>query len=275
MISFVYPMPVGNALRISLQPPPSALYWKLLRKPTDDISGVSDADATIILDAGRNSVITDTAGLINGVTMYYMAFYWIGGAWVASASKGGTPNATFFDNSVDPMTVVRDRLELGLAVFVNRGEITNERGFIPVMTASPQVEEVPLPLVTIHLAADAPDMRSVGEMIANEGVPAGATDWHVLEGGFSKADLTIVAWCLNADERIAMRNCIKAVLMANLSVFEAEGLMLISWNFSDSEDFTSYAAPMYQSFCQFTCFAPSASESAEPIITDVTSRLIY
>ena len=271
MISFVYPIPVGNALRVLLMPPALASRWKLLRKGSDDISGVDDPLALVISE-GCEKCVTDTLGLINDVPVYYQAFYLFGSTWVASASKAGTPHAGFIDNSVDPMTVVRDRLELGLAVYVARGQLTNERGFIPVLTASPQIEEVPLPLVTVHLAADSPDMRSLGELIASDEYSGVDSMWHSFEGGYSKTDLTIVGWCLNADERIVIRNAVKSVLMANLPIFDAEGLLLVSWNFTDTEDFTSYAAPVYQSICTFTCYAPGAIESVEAAaVVDVVS----
>ena len=271
MISFVYSIPVGNALRVLLMPPAQTRRWKLLRKDTDDISGVDDPQALLISD-GRETCVTDTRGLINHVTVYYQAFYWAANTWVASNSKAGTPKIGFVESSVDPMIVVRDRLELGLAEYVSRGVLHNERGFIPVLTASPQIEEVPFPLVTVHLSSDSPDMRNVGELVAEE-YRLSDSLWHTFEGGYSKTNLTIVSWALNADERIALRNAVKAVLMANLPVFDAEGMLLVSWNFMDSEDFNSYKVPMYMTNCDFTCYAYGAIETVEPPVVDVISEL--
>lgn len=274
MIGLVQKIPSGNGLRVLLQPPAAATRLRLLRKESDVFSGWDDDSALVISD-GLDRSITDVSGLINGVPVFYRAYYLIGGTWTATASYEAVPEATFLDRSVDPMVLVRDRLELGMKVYVDRGQITHERGFIPVLTASPQIEDVPLPLVTVHLASDAPDLRSLGELNANDVFSGEDGMWHSVEGGYSRTDLTIVGWSLNSDERIVMRNALKAVLMANLTVFDAAGLLLVSWNFSDLEDFQTYGAPVYQAMCRFTCYAPSAVESVDPAIRDVVIHSVY
>lgn len=268
MISMIQNIAVGNALRILMQPPLKVVRIRLLRKDSDSFSGWNDQDAIVVSD-GLEKCVTDIDGLYNGVPVFYRAFYLVGATWYPTATHTATPEATFVDHSVDPMTVVRNRLELGLQVYVARGDIQQERGFIPVLTASPQIEEVPLPLVTVHLNSDAPDMRSLGEMVTNDTFHEESWNWSSFEGGLSKTDLTIVGWSLNSDERIVLRNALKAVLLANLPVFDASGLSLVSWNFSDTEDFNSYAAPVYQAICNFTCYAPSAVESVDSAIRDV------
>lgn len=274
MISLVQKIPSGNGLRVLLQPPAAATRIRLLRKESDDFTGWDDADALVISD-GKDRCITDVSGLINGTPVYYRAYYQIVGAWAQTSSFRAVPEATFLDRSVDPMTLVRDRLELGLKVYVDRGQISHERGFVPVLTASPQIEDVPLPLATVHLLADAPDLRSLGEVSTNDVFSGEDGMWHSFEGGYSRTDLTIVGWSLNSDERIVMRNALKAVLMANLSVFDAAGLLMVSWNFSDMEDFQTYGAPVYQAICKFTCYAPSAVESVDPAVRDVVIHSVY
>lgn len=270
----VQKIPSGNGLRVLLQPPAAAKRIRLLRKEVDGFSGWNDDSALVISD-GTDRSITDVAGLINGVPVFYRAYYLIADVWTATASYEATPEATFLDRSVDPMVLVRDRLELGLKVYVDRAQISHDRGFVPVLTASPQIEDIPLPLVTVHLASDAPDLRSLGELNANDVFSGEDGMWHSVEGGYSRTDLTIVGWSLNSDERIVMRNALKAVLMANLSVFDAAGLLLVSWNFSDLEDFQTYGAPVYQAMCRFTCYAPSAVESVDPAIRDVVIHSVY
>lgn len=269
----VQKIPAGNGLRVYMMPPASATRIRLLRKESDSFAGANDPAALVVSD-GLEKVVSDIYALFNGVTVYYRAYYQINGVWHETATKSATPEATFIDVGVDPLTVVRERLELGLQVVVTRGSLQHERGFIPVLTASPQIEDIPLPLVTVHLAADSPDMRSVGEAIRNDVYTDDDGLWHSFEGGFFRTDLTIVGWSLNADERIVLRNALKTVLLANLPVFDAAGLLLVSWNFSDLEDFTTYAAPVYQAMCNFTCYAPSAVESVDPAIRDVVSNLI-
>lgn len=274
MISLVQKIPSGNGLRVLMQPPAAATRIRLLRKESDDFSGWDDADAIVISD-GTERCVTDINGLINGVPVFYRAYYQIVGAWAQTSVFRAVPEATFLDRSVDPMTLVRDRLELGFKVYVDRGQINHDRGFVPVLTASPQIEDVPLPLVTVHLASDSPDLRSLGELNANDVFSGEDGMWHSVEGGYSRTDLTIVAWSLNSDERIVMRNALKAVLMANLAVFDAAGLLMVSWNLSDLEDFQTYGAPVYQAMCRFTCYAPSAVESVDPAIRDVVIHSVY
>ncbi len=274
MISLIQKVPSGNALRVLLMPPASATRIRLLRKDADTFSGHDDPAAVVVSD-GLDKSVTDLSGLINGERVFYRAYYLIGGAWTPTATASAVPEATFVDVSVDPMVLVRDRLELGLKVYLDRGVLSHERGFIPVLTASPMIEDVSLPLATVHLAAEAPDIRSVGEVIQEDVFTGTDGLWHSFEGGYSRTDLTIVGWSLNADERITMRNALKAVLMANLPVFDAAGLLLVSWNFTDQEDFQTYAAPVYQAICNFTCYAPSAVESVDPAIRDVVSNLVY
>lgn len=274
MISMVQKIPCGNALRILMMPATKPARIRLLRKESDSFSGWDDVNALVISD-GPERCATDTVGLYNGIQVFYRAYYLIGTVWHATTTVAATPEPTFVDVSIDPMAIVRDRLELGLQVYVQRGGIQHDRGFVPVLTASPQIEDVPLPLVTVHLAHDAPEMRSIGEQIGSDVYSNEDGMWHSFEGGYSRTDLTIVGWSLNADERMVLRNALKAVLMANLPVFDATGLMQVSWNFSDLEDFETYAAPVYQAMCNFTCYAPSAVDGVDPAIRDVVTQLRY
>lgn len=251
-------------------PPAGTTRIVLLRKDADTFTGWNDPAAYVVMDGMEKSLV-DTAGLYNGVTFYYRAYYWNGSVWLASGTKPATPAATFVDQSVDVVSVVRDRVDLGMQVYIQRGLLSHPMNHIPVMTASPLVEEVPLPVVTLHLASDSSDVRFVGDMIANDVFNGSDGLWHSFDGWFSRVQLTIVAWCMNADERAALRNALKAVLISNMAVFDAAGLMQVDMQFSDLEDFVTYAAPIYQAVCNFTCYAPSAVEGVDPAIRDVLS----
>lgn len=268
----VQKLPSGNGLRVLMMPPSSATRIRLLRKDSDSFTGHDDPSA-LLLEDGKQKSVTDVYGLFNGVAVYYKAYYLIGDGWVATATVSGVPDASFLDKTVDPLTFVRDRLELGLQVFVQRGALQHERNFIPVMTASPQIEEVPLPLVTVHLDSDQSEVRGIGELIGQDEFSSDEFKWHSFEGWFSRIRLSIVGWALNADERMALRNALKTVLMANLPVFDAAGLMQVDVSFSDLEDFNTYAAPVYQAMCNFSCLAPSAVESVDPAVRDVSVNL--
>lgn len=270
MISFIQPLAIGNALRVYLRPPPGAVRWRLLRKDVDSFAGHDDPSALLVHD-GTESVVTDVAGLYNGAQTFYRAFYLVAGAWVDSPSAVGRPDATFSDLSADPLTLVRNRLDLGLQQYVQRGILSHDHGRIPVMTASPLVEETPLPVVTLHVAADSSQERFVGEMLGPDWFDG--VDWHSAEGWLSRWQLTIVGWTLNADERATLRQAMKAVLMGNLSIFDAGGMSQIDLQFSDVEDFQSYTAPIYMANCSLTCYAPSLVDGIDPPIRDVVVKL--
>lgn len=255
-----------------MMPPASATRFRLLRKSADNFSGWDDASALVVAD-GREKVVIDHAALYNGVPVFYRAYYRVGGVWMASASVQATPSVDFVEVHADALSLVRDRLELGLSAYVLRGVLVHERNFIPVLTASPQIEEIPLPLVTVHLESDTSEIRGIGEVVGEDCL----VDQSIVsaDGWYSRVRLVIVAWSLNADERIVLRNALKSVLMANLAVFDAAGLLQIDLSFSDLEDFQSYAAPVYQAMCNFGCLAPSVVESTDPAIREVVTTLIY
>lgn len=269
MIAMVHAPSVGNALRVVLMPPQGVSRLVLVRKDADAFSGRQDPDALVIYDGPRVGAVLDSTGLYNGVPVFYRAYYLIGGAWLPTASVRGVPAASFADVSIDPLTIVRNRLDLGLRVYLERGLFSHPMGHIPVMTASPLMEEIPLPVVTIHVASDSSDQRFIGDIVSREVFNPDAFEWSGFDGWYSRVTLTLVAYCLNADERIALRNAMKTVLMSNMAVFDAEGLMQVDMQFSDQEDFVSYAAPIYMAVCNFSCYAPSAVESVDPAVRNV------
>lgn len=271
MITYIQPIAIGNALRLFLRPPAGATQWRVLRKDTDTFSGPDDAAALVVYE-GDELVLTDIAGLYNGLSVFYRAYYLIAGAWVASASISGQANATFADLSVDPLVLTRNRLDVGLQVYVDRGQLNHVNGRIPVMTASPLFEETPMPVVTLHVASDSSQERFVGDVVGSDWVGDDG-DWHSAEGWLSRWQLTIVAWCLNADERLALRNAMKTVLMGNLPVFDAAGMAQVDLQFSDTEDFQTYSAPIYMVTCSLSCYAPSMTDGIDPAIRDVVMTL--
>lgn len=275
MISMVYALVSGNALGVLLQPPAGVVRMRLLRKDADTFTGWDDPTALPIHDGPPERYVVDASSLYNGARVFYRAYYLIGGLWVATSTVPGDPVAAFNDASVDVLKLVRDRLDLGLTVYVQRGLLNHTMGHIPVMTASPLVEEVPLPVMTVHVASDSSDQRFVGDMVVRDTFSLADGQWHSLDGWYSRHQLTLVGWCLNSDERIILRNAVKTVLMSNMPVFDASGLMQVDMQFSDQEDFVSYAAPVYQAVCNFTCYAPSAVERVDPAIRDVVFQPVF
>lgn len=252
MISFVLPLAIGNAVRLILQEPQEAKLWRVLRRQDASFAGADDPDAVLVHEGTQCSVL-DYTGLANGSTVFYADYWWDGSAWNAGNVQQVTPGFSLDDQSVDPFSIVRDRIELGLQHYVDTGVLSNSLGRIPVMTASPLFEETPLPVVTVHLAND----DSVGRVVGDAVDIAFPFDIPESEGWLSRWQITVVGWSLNADERIALRQAIKAVLMGNLPVFDAAGMVQIDMQFSDTEDYQSYNAPVYMTSCYLSCFAPS------------------
>ncbi|MFL5900878.1 MAG: hypothetical protein ACJ75S_06730 [Solirubrobacterales bacterium] len=268
MIWLIQPLSVGNALRILISPPNSAARWKLLRRDVEDFSGEADPLALVVHE-GTDKAVTDFKGLLNGEQVFYKLYLLINGIWedggpVASA----VPGATMEDLGPDVMTLIRDRLEAGFKVYVERDEIRHDRNFVPVMTSSPQVEDTVFPMVTIHLQNQATEVRGVGEVSGLDSFDEEADLWLSVEGGFDRVQVTIAIWALNGDTRKLMRRALRAILQANLPIFDAAGLVTPSWSMQDLEDYQTYAAPMFQTICTFDCLAPASVQSTTPPIVE-------
>lgn len=269
MILLVQPLNIGSAIRVLLKPPQGATRWRLLRKDTDDFSGNDDSSALLVHD-GAELAVTDIAGLYNGHRVYYRAYYHIGNDWVASNTASGVPSAGFSDDSTDPLLLVRDRLDFGLSVYVERGQLAHSAGRIPVLTASPLLEQTPLPVVVVHLSSDSSSSQFIGGVMSGDYFDEDSGLWLSGAGWLSRWQLTIVGWSLNADERIVLRQAIKAVLAGNLEVFDAAGMVEVDVSFSDTEDFETYTAPLYMTHCTLTCLAPTQIGSTSAPIQEIT-----
>lgn len=259
---------IGNAIRLFITPPIGAVRWRVLRKTSNTFSGEADATAVLVADGDPN-VILDTAGLVNGTLYYYQDYYYDGTAWTAGTGVSVTPAASYGTGAQDVLSVVRDRLDLGLQVEIARGSLSPASGRIAVLTAPPVFEDTRWPVVSVHLESDAAQDRALGEEI----YPDVSLDGGLVEsfeGWLARVQLLIVGWCLNADERIALRQTIKRVLLGNLQVFDAAGFVQIDLAQNDTEDFTSYNAPVYQVLSHFSCLAPEYVSDETPSITDIT-----
>lgn len=252
------PLACGNAARIYFNPGFPFDAARVLRKADDTFTGHDDTSATLVF-AGKGEACLDLT-CRNGSTYFYKPYFLSGGLWSAGTSVSVTPQFAFADQSTDVQSLVRERLDLGLVAYAQT--IPHETGKIPVLTASPMLEEVRLPVVTIHLSSLAPDTRGVGEGLAP---PFDG------ESYLSRWQIEIIGWTLNADERKALRAAIHATLMANFPVFDDAGMVLCQFDFSDLDDFNSYDAPLFTTRCLFQCLAPSvvAETSATPAIARI------
>jgi hypothetical protein len=270
MISFVQPLPIGNAVKLLLAPPPTAEKVRVLRKLADTFTGETDGAAGIVYEGDDNYVL-DVNTLVNGTVYYYRPYYFDGTAWSAGLTASATPAATANRRGPDPLSLVRDRLEAGLKAEVAAGRLKHEQQYIPCLTAPPTFDGTAFPVVTVHLRNDASTGRALGEVLFDDVYDPVALEWGSSEGWLSRIQIDVIGWVVgNADTRIALRKAIQKVIIGNLSVFDQAGMVEIDFSQSDIEDFETYNAPMYQTMGSFSCMAPAVVEALDAPIDDVT-----
>lgn len=271
MIALIQRFPIGNSLRIFVTPPAGVTKWRILRKSADTFTGPDDTSAYLVSENDAVSVV-DSTGLINGATYFYREYDWNGTAWVDSGvSVSASPSATYHDYTTDVVSIIRERIALGLQIEIQRGNLQHEQNKIPVLIASPTFEDTKWPVVTIHVQNDSDGHRFIGEMAEPDWFDAQDFEWVGYEGWLSRVQLTIGGWSLNPDGRMALRKAIKRILIANLPVFDAAGLYEVTFSQQDHDEFQAYSAPVYQVLTQFSCLARSAVSSVDGAIREVVT----
>lgn len=266
----VQPLPVGNALRLFLEPPPAFDRWKVLRKGSDTIAAHNDAEAIVVHD-GDARVFIDSASLRNDERVYYRPFYTQddGASWVPGPSNFGTPAATYAEATTDVLSFLRERLEAGLAEEVRRGNLVNDLGYVQVFVATPSLEQdLVFPLVTLHLEKEDPAERAVGEEIGGYGFDAIGDD---TEGWLADTSVAIIGWDKNGDGRIELRKALRRLVLANMPLFADRGWTDINFSMEDVDAVNGeYPAPLYQAVGNFTCVAPTRV-TGDPDIATINS----
>lgn len=271
MISTVLPLPIGNALRLFLEPPAGSLEWRILRKGGDTFTDESDSSAVVAYQ-GSEKVVLDAQALQNGIAAFYRSFYWDGLAWSPSATARGTPNASYQDFSPDVLSIVRDRLDAGLQVEIARGALLPTAGSIDVLNAPPVFDDTRWPVVTVHLLTQQPGERAIGEEFASDAFDPISGNWMENEGWLSRVQLAVIGWSLNPDERIELRKALLRLVVGNLSVFDSNGMVQIEFSQQDVDAISGeFPAPVYQTVGTFTCMAPVVVGDEVDPITDVTA----
>lgn len=268
----VQPLNAGNALRLFLQPPTSAVRWRVLRKGSDTFSGPDDANAFVAFE-GDDKVFVDAAFLQNEVRAFYRPYYTTNGSdWIAGPTASGTPVATYKEKTSDVLSFLRDRLEAGLKVECERGTFSTDLGYVQVFTATPSLErDLSFPLVTVHLEDEDSSVRAIGDDIAGDGFNEIDQEWIEAEGWMDRVSVTLIGWSLNSDERLELRKALRRIIIANLPVFSDKGWQEISLNQKDVDAVSGeYPAHIFQVFSTFSCIAPVAVTSAVRPIKDVT-----
>ncbi len=144
-------------------------------------------------------------------------------------------------------------------------------GYIPTLTAPPTYEGTIFPIVTAHMDNQDRFASGLGEMVVADRQDPVTGDWTEIEGWLTTVQIRVISWVVaNADTRIALRQAIAKVLLANLPIFNAKGLSEVSFAQQDVEDTESYAAPVYQTITSITCLAIIAVDAVSAPIADVT-----
>jgi len=261
MISMVQPLHVGNALRLHLRPPAGALRWRVVRRADPAFSGPAPDPAQVVVYEGAENVFLDTAFLMNGVMVFYRAYYFTTASdavYTESNVANGTPVANYREQSEDVLTFLRERLEVGLKVEVERGVLQHQDGYIPVYNAAPSLETtIQFPVVTIHLESDDPTERGIGEVIAPDVFDQIGDMWGESEGWIAASRVTVIGWSQNSDERIALRKALRRLVIANLQVFASKGWQQIEFGQQDIDSINGeFPVPFFQVLGNFTCLAP-------------------
>lgn len=248
----IAPLYIGNALRLWIDPPATAKEWRILRKGSNSFAGHEDPSALLVYE-GDDTCFVDASALQNGVLMFY-APYWTadGTTWNAGPVANGTPSAAYVEATTDAQTLVRDRLEAGLLVEVQRGNLTNDLGYIQVNQGMPSMEMGHrFPFVTVHFDYEEPADRFIGEFISDD-------DLEESDGWLSNVGLTIVGWSLNGDERAELRRAIRRIIAGNLGLFADKGMQRIDLKWKEDVDMPSpeQSATVFQCMATFTCLCP-------------------
>lgn len=267
-ISMVLPIPVGDALRVFWSVPAGTQKTRVLRKGSATFTGPDDSDALVVFEGEGGSVV-DIA-IANGQTAYYLDYHFNGATWAAGgAPMSGMPATSYGDQSVDVLSIVRERLAAGLLYEVEAGRLVHREGVIPVLTAPPAFEDTTFPLVTVHLQSETPTDRYLGEQLYTDMQEDGG-NWAEAEGWMAQSSIQIIGWELNADARVDLRKAIRRIIVGNLAVFDSLGIVNVDLQFSDAEDLQSYNAPVYQVMGTLNCKAPVLVTAEADDITDVT-----
>lgn len=262
-------LPIGNALTVAVAPPSSAsILWRILRNETGVFTNQNDPSATVLSDSDDTFVVDAAVDLVNGTTYFYTVFYFDGTAWSQDSVVSGIPASTYRDISVDALTLVRDRIAVGLVNEVALGNISNSEGLIKVLLAPPIFEDTKWPVVTVHMQSEKPSERALGEVLQSSRLDESG-NYPDNEGWIADTQILIIGWTLNPDERITLRKILRRLVIGNLVVFDRLGLLEIEFSQQDIEDFETYGTPVYQTVGTLSCLAPVAITNEVPTIAGV------
>lgn len=271
MISFIRALPAGTAVQVVVSPPDGATCWRLLRKTSDTFTGEDDPQALLVAETDDLAIL-DAETLVNGSLYYYCAYSLMAdGTWQASDTVSVTPALTIQRQSPDAFMFIRQRLDDGLRGLVAAGQLTHPQGHIRVLSAPPVFEDTVFPVVTLHLASESSAERVVGSTLLTDVAPDDDDpDYVERDGWLARSQLQVIAWAQNPDERILLRNAIRDLIVANIGIFDDTGICDVDLSQQDTEDLTSFNAPIYQSVGTLSYLAPVIVGGAFGAISQTT-----
>lgn len=247
----------GNAVRLTLDPADGADIVRVLRKSSMSFTGANDPAATLVYEGALDQVLDLTPE--NGALAWYKAYSLVGAAFVDSGEGpiGVLPAATYQDGSTDVRQLLIDRLDAGFRQEIQRGllkikpQVQAAAAAVAVLSAPPQHQTTEWPVVTVHLESERQAERGLGESLAIQ-------DSEEEEGWLAGYNFAVTAWSQNPDERNSLHKSMRRILMANLPIFDAAGMVNIEFTVQD-QDFISgeYPASVYASSLSFACKAPA------------------
>lgn len=269
----ILPEAAGNALRLFLNPPSDAVFWRILRSPTHDFKHAHE------VYSGMDEVFVDALGLQNETVYFYEVSYQLAdGSVIVGGQSSGTPQSTYHDQTTDTLELLRARLEAGLMEEVKRGELVNELGYIQVLTAPPSLQNnLSFPLVTLTLENESPAERSIGDVIDDEYIDPETGDWVDQAGWLADVNISITGWSLNPTERIDLRKALRRIIIANFTVLAAHGVLLPHLTLTDADAVSGeFDAPLYMVNGEFKCQAPirvglHSHASVVDVLTEVSN----
>ena len=269
MISCINSLPAGRAVGVYLNPPSTAVKWRLIRNTADEF--LSGENSLGLIYEGNERFFSDIAGLVNGERVWYKPYYFNGSTWETFPSVSIVPGMTMVDRSVDAQSLIRDRIDYSLNGLVGQGVLSHPDGIVPVLTESPQIENINMPCVTVHLQNDSDESRFLGDTFHSDIDKTG--DMVVeIEGYYSRVSFEIVIWAKNGDERLAYRKALKTTLLSNTRIFSDFEIEEPHYSFTDNEEFDLYQFPLFMTVCTFTCLVPSVATGLYPPVSDITIK---
>ena len=239
-------------------------HVRILRKPTNNISGPTDPDATVVyvgagilcapyrniyqpvdgITPGQYRQILDTVDLDYN-TQYYYAIYAMDSGELSPSDpalvRATTPHVSAFEE-IDILQTLIDYIN----PYMNAQIVTESLALRPsqrinVLNGPPLLESATWPMVSVHLDDDHPSEFAVGDIVGSNS-PTGDGIVH-RRGYMSDVSISVVGWTENPDVRKSLYRNLKGCLISVRQLLENVGLMNIVLSGRYAEDFDNYQMP--------------------------------